>query len=173
MKFTLLSMMLLLSNFCFSQNDLEESRFTKDNYTIHYPKAWLLDTTKMMGSEFFIFSPLENELDTFKENVNGIIQDLKGLNIDLEKYKLITDQQLSLLVTDLKEYESSIITENNVSYIKVSYKMTQGKFKIKTTSHCTIKDDKAYLLTFTCLVDTYDKYKTVGEEILNSFRLKD
>ncbi|MBK7681894.1 MAG: hypothetical protein IPJ26_05200 [Bacteroidetes bacterium] len=39
-----------------------------------------------MGTSFIIFSPLENDEDKFKENVNLLMQDLTGQNIDLDKY---------------------------------------------------------------------------------------
>jgi hypothetical protein len=125
-----------------------------------------------MGTEFFVFSPLENENDKFSENVNGIIQDLSGQNIDLEKYKQITDKQLTDMATDGQVFESAIVKTEKMEYFKTTYAMTQGKLRLKITSICFIKDDKAYLVTLSSEFDKYDSYKKVGEEILNSFSLK-
>lgn len=171
MKLTLTFILVLLTHICFSQTETTKSNFAKDNFKIQYPKNWSLDTSRMMGTEFFVFSPLENESDKFSENVNGIIQDLSGQNIDLEKYKQITDKQLTEMVTDCKIFESSIIKTNQREYYKATYAMTQGKFRLKTTSICFIKNDKAYLITFSAEFDKYDLYKKTGEEILNSFNL--
>jgi len=171
MKLTLTSILLLLTHFCFSQIDTSKTSFKKDNYKIEYPKTWRLDTSKFMGTEFLFFSPLENEADKFSENVNGIIQDLSGQNIDLEKYKQITDKQLSDMATDCKVFESSIIKKDSKEYFKTTYAMTQGKFRLKITSICFIKNDKAYLTTFSSELDKYEQYKKVEEEILSSFWL--
>lgn len=169
MKLTLISILLLLTNFCFSQYDTTKMSFSKDNFKIEYPKNWSIDTSKIMGTEFFIFSPLENEADKFRENVNGMIQELSGQNIDLEKYKQITDNQLTEMVTDCEVFESSIVKTDDNEYFKTTYAMTQGKFRLKITSICYIINDKAYLLTFSSEFDKYDSYKKVGEEILQSF----
>jgi hypothetical protein len=169
MKLTLTSILFLFTHFCFSQTDTTKMSFSSGNFEIQYPKTWRLDTSRIMGTEFFVLSALENETDKFSENVNGIIQDLSGQNIDLEKYKQITDKQLTDMVTDCKVFESSIIKTDNKEYFKVIYAMTQGKFRLKITSLCFIKNNKAYLTTFSSEFDKYDAYKKVGEEILNSF----
>jgi serine/threonine-protein kinase len=124
-----------------------------------------------MGTEFIIFSPSENENDKFSENVNGLIQNLRGQDIDLGKYKEITDKQLTEMVTDCKVFESSIIKDGNKEYFRTIYSMTQGKLKLKITSICFIKNEKAYLLTFSAEFDKYEQYKKVGDEILSSFSL--
>ncbi len=172
MKVTFFFILLFSTHFCFAQTDTTKIVFAKDNYKIQYPKSWQLDTSKIMGTNFFVLAPLENATDKFRENVNGIIQDLRGQNIDLEKYKQITDKQISEFVTDSKVFESAIIKSNESNhYYKIVYAITQGKFRLKITSFCFIKNDKAYLVTFTTEFDKYEQYKNVGEEILNSFLL--
>ena len=171
MKLTLTSILLLFTFLCFAQTDTTKTSFTKANYKIQFPKDWRLDTSRIMGTDFFVFSPLENDTDKFSENVNGVTQDLGGQNIDLEKYKQVTDKQLAEMATDCKVFESSIIKTDDKEYFKTTYAMTQGKFRLKITSICFIKTGKAYLATFSSELDKYDKYKKVGEEILNSFCL--
>lgn len=150
----------------FSQT--EKIKYAKGNYTVHYPKSWILDTSKLMGTEFFIFSPLENESDKFRENISFVIQNLVGRNIDLEMYKKITDEQISKLATDGKIYESTVLKSDSNKYYKVTYGMTQGQFKLKITSLCRINNEKAYLLTFTSELTKYEQYEAIAEEIINS-----
>jgi hypothetical protein len=75
------------------------------------------------------------------------------------------------MLTDGKVFESSIV-KGEREYFKAIYAMTQGKFRLKITSVCFIKNNKAYLATFTTEIEKYDLYKKEGEEILNSFSLK-
>ena len=171
MKLTFTSILFLLAAFCFAQSDTSKASYSNDKIKIEYPKTWRLDTSGIMGTEFFVFSPLENEKDKFSENVNGLIQDLSGQNIDLEKYKQITEKQLTDMATDDKVFESSIIKSDNKEYFKIIYAMTQGKFRLKITTVCFIKNDKAYLATFSAELDKYEQYKKRGEEVLSSFQL--
>ena len=171
MKLTLSFIVLFYTHFCFAQTDTTNSIFVKDNYKIQYPKSWQLDTSKLMGTDFFVLAPLENEIDKFRENVSGIIQDLSGQNIDLEIYKQITDKQILEFATEPKIFESEIINSNKNNYYKTVYAMTQGKARLKITSVCYIKNEKAYLITFTSEIEKYEQYKKVGEDIISSFHL--
>jgi PsbP len=171
MKFTSTFIFLLISTFCFSQSDSTKLNFSTGEFQFQYAKTWSIDTSKKMGTVFFVFSPLENKADNFRENVNGIIQDLSGQNISLEKYKQITDKQLSEMGKACKVFESSIIKTNNKEYLKVTYSLQQGDFKLKISSICIIKNDNAYLVTFSSAFDKYEQYKKDGEGILNSFNL--
>jgi len=171
MKLISITTLLFLTSFCFAQTETTKSSFSKDNYKIEYPKSWRLDTSRLIGTEFFLFAPLENQTDKFSENVSLIIQDLAGQNINLENYKTITDKQLTDFATDPTIFESVIKTINDKEYFRIVYVMTQGKSRLKITSICFIKNDKAYLITFTTELEKYEMYKKIGEEILNSFYL--
>lgn len=156
----------------FSQADtlINWTELNKGNFKISYPKSWTIDTSKRLGAELFIFSPLENKDDKFSENINILIQDLSGQGIDLNKYKQITEQQLNG-VPGSSLFESSVLKTGKGEYYKITYAMMQGANKLKITSVCYIKYDNAYLATFTADIDKYDQYKYIGEKILNSFRL--
>ena len=165
--------LLTFATYCYSQTPTtQDAEYVTESYQIKYPKTWQLDASKAMGTDLLLFSPLENESDKFRENVNIMIQNLGGQNIDLEKYKLITESQLENLATDVKVFESKIIKADNDRFYKTAYAMTQGKFTLRITSICFIRNDKAYLATFTSEIDKYDSYKTIGEKILITFSLK-
>jgi hypothetical protein len=173
MKLTLFLILIILTNRCYSQTDPANPMisFEKDNYKFQYPKSWRLDTLTKLGPELFVFSPLENESDRFSENVNISVQNLGGQNIDLSQYKQITDKQVTDLATDSKIFESSIVKTNKGEFFRITYAMTQGKFRLKLTTVCFISNDKAHLATFSAELDKYDNYKKIGEQILNSFSL--
>ena len=165
--------LLLLANPGFSQKESsgEMINFTGNNYKLQYPESWTLDTSKTLGPAIFIFSPLETGEDKFRENVNILVQDLRGEDINLARYKEITDKQVNDLVTDGEIFESSILRKNNQEFYRITYAMTQGKFRVKITSVCHIQNEKAYLATFSSEIDKYDAYKETGEQILASLKL--
>ncbi|HZV68597.1 MAG TPA: hypothetical protein VFG10_03605 [Saprospiraceae bacterium] len=145
--------------------------YRNKDFKLEYPASWTLDTSKAWGAELILFSPMESEADQFNENVNVVIQDLTGQNIDLEKYKQITDQQINTLATDGKILESSIVKTDAKEAFRITYTMTQGTFSLKITSECQIHNDQAYLITFTTEAGQYELYKVTGEQILASFAL--
>jgi len=173
MKLILVLVFLVLTHCCFAQGDAATPMldFSKNNYTLQYPGSWRLDTSGQFGTELLIFSPLESESDKFSENVNVMVQNLQGQNVDLAKYKQRSDQEIADLATDGKIFESSILKNDKGEFFKIVYAMSQGKFRLKITSVCFIRNDKAYLATFTSEFDKYDNYKNTAEQILTSFRL--
>lgn len=174
MKIILILILLAFTFYGCSQSVVlsQKKNYNTDAYNILYPESWKPDTSKMMGTDLVIFSPLENEEDKFSENINIMIQDLDNQNIDLERYKEISDNQIRELFADSEVFESAVIKSNGADYYKMIYTMMQGDFRLKITSICFIKNDKAYLATFTVELDKYDNYKKVGNEILSSFKLR-
>ena len=172
-KFVTFWILLILTNSGFSQKEssAELTDFTGKNYKLQYPASWTLDTSKSLGPAIFFFSPLENTEDKFRENVNVLIQDLKGEDINLSRYKEITDKQIRDFASDGEILESSIVRKNNQEFYRITYTMSQGQFRVKITSVCFIQNEKAYLSTFSAEVDKYDSYKKIAEHILNSFKV--
>ncbi len=172
MKIILTTLFLALTTLSYSQTTTQKIEYINQLYQIKYPKNWQLDSSKTMGTDLIIFAPLENESDQFSENVNIIIQNLAGKNIDLEKYKQITDKQFENPAFNIKVSESEIVKIGNESFYMTTYEMTQGKRRLKISSKCFIKNDKAFLVTFTSEIEKYESYKEMGDEILNTFKLR-
>lgn len=174
MKFSLTLVLFAVTQFCFAQTDAEKVVFTKNNFTLEYPKTWQSDTTRAMpGVQLFLFAPSAKEEDKFRTNINVMIQDLTGQNIGLEEYKAITDKQLVALGANGEVIESVIVKKDKKEYFKTTYAMTQEQLKLKIASVCLIKNEKAYLITFCTEFDRYEQYKKVGEEILSSFMISE
>lgn len=171
MKKSLIIAIILITNCMYSQPCAQEqlNSFVNQNFKMVYPDSWTQDTSRLMGTEVFVFASRENEDDKFSENVNVLIQDLKDQNIDLKKYKQITEKKIAELATEGKIFESSILKNIHGDYFKITYSMVQGTLNLKITSYCFIKNDKAYLATFTAEINKYDTYEKTGFKILNSF----
>lgn len=144
----------------------------KDSYSIDYPKDWELSESGQMGTSFIIFSPLTSQKDRFRENVNLLIQDLTGYNLDLDGYVEISEAQIETMMTNGKIIESTRVTDNTLDYHKVVYTGKQGNLNLKFEQYYWVVRDKAFVLTLTCEENQFDEYKLKGEEILNSFKLK-
>jgi hypothetical protein len=141
-------------------------------YSIRYPGSWDLNQSGQMGTSFILFSRLSSSQDQFKENVNLIIQDLTGMNIDLDKYVEISEGQIRTLIINGNLLESRRLVSNGINYQKVIYTGKQGIYNLKFEQYFWVVKDKAFVLTLTCEVNEFEKYKENGEKILNSFKLK-
>lgn len=150
----------------------EWKSFAENNYSIQYPTTWELNNSKQMGTSFILFSPLTSEKDRFRENVNLLIQDLKGQNLDLDKYTEISEEQVKTMLTDGKIIESKRMTSGTSTYQKIIYTGTQGVYKLEFEQYYWVEKDKAYILTLTCEENQFAAFKLTGEKILNSFKLK-
>ncbi|MCB0438606.1 MAG: hypothetical protein KDD20_07695 [Mangrovimonas sp.] len=164
MKTKLTFILLLITAYGFGQDGFVE--YKKEGYSIKYPKDWRLDTSGQMNTLFILFSP-NTENDTFNENINFIIQDLTGQNMDLESYTKLSEDQIKTMVPNGKWIES----KRNGNHQEVVWSGFVANNNLKFKQFFYVKDDKAYILTFTALETTFDDYINIGSEILNSFQL--
>lgn len=141
-------------------------------YTIQYPDSFDLNSSGQMGVNFFLLSKQISQEDLFRENINLIIQDLSGQNIDLDKFVEISEEQIKTMITNSDLIESRRIKLNNSEYQKVIYTGVQGQFNLKYEQYYWVVKSKAYILTLTCELDQFENYKEVGEIIMNSFKIK-
>lgn len=164
-----LTISIILCTHSYSQTDF--IALDKENYSINYPKNWQLDTSGQMNSEFILFSELE-ENDIFSENVNLLIQDIKGLNMTLKAFVELSENQIKTMARNSKIYESNTIKNGNNSYHDIVWSGHISNQNLKFKQYFFIKNEKAYVLTFTAHQTTYDAYITIGNQIINSFKLK-
>jgi hypothetical protein len=141
-------------------------------YSIKAPSDWSVDVSKQMGTDLVIFSMLENSYDKFRENVNVMIQNIAGKNINLEKYTAISLNQVKTMAADGKIEESKTVKTGNSNYQKIIYTATQAGLKLKFEQYYFIANNKAYVVTLTTEANKFELFRPEGEEILNSFLLK-
>lgn len=151
------------------QEIIEWKTLDQSKFSIQYPSTWELNQSGQMGTSFIIFSPLENDEDKFKENVNLLMQDLTGQNIDLDKYVEISEGQIKTMLTNSTLIESKRVKKESEEFHKIIYSGDQGIFHLKFEQYYWVIDDKALVLTFTCETDQFFKFVNTGEKILNSF----
>jgi len=161
--------LVLFTSLCFSQNKFET--YETEVFKIQYPMNWSLQTSNDFGASFAISSPLLNGEDKFSENVNLIVQDLKGQNVSFDQYVNISKSQLKSLPKS-EFLESKRFRKENLEYQSIIFKAFLQERKLKIQQIYIIKNNFAYVLTFTALEKDYDLYKNISDKVLNSFKLK-
>jgi hypothetical protein len=141
-------------------------------YKFSYPANWVLDEAGQMGTKFIIFSALESAEDTFKENVNLIIQDLTGYNLNLDQYAKLSEEQIKNMMNNVSIGEHKRVDTGSSPHYKIIYSGDQGIYKLTFEQYYFVKDNKAYVLTLTTEQKSFEKFKAEGEKMLESFVLK-
>lgn len=138
-----------------------------NHFKISYPDKW----EKKSANESIIFiSPKVNAQDNFQENLNLMLQDAGGQNLDLEKYTAITKKQV---IDNLGG--NSIVSLKDISIAgfkgkEFVYNMNYNGRNLKLKQYWFIKEGIAYLLTFTAAPSEYDYYQNKADDIVKSLR---
>src|SRR5258707_10770442 len=135
---------------------------------IKYPGQWELNQSGIANTNFILFAP--NQSPTFRNNLNLIIQDLKGQNIDLNKFTEISVEQIKQYITNSKILQSETTTVGPKH--KIVYTGTQGQLNLKWKQYYWVKNEKAYILTFTADQLSFDKQIEEVNSIMDSFKIK-
>ncbi len=150
----------------------ELATYKKNAYQIQYPMGWSIDTSGESGTAFIIYSPKEDEADHFLENIDLVIQPAEGKNNNLDSFVRQQALQIKATETDGEIYEATKMETDKGVYYKLISGATKGvTLRLKYEQYFFIKNNNAFVVTLTTELDKFDSYKTIGEQILNSFTL--
>jgi eukaryotic-like serine/threonine-protein kinase len=139
---------------------------TYDNPTfgvrIQYPSDWgRLDLSFMQGSADIDFYPLADT--SLAKNVKIQVDNLPSSNMTLEEY---TNSQINPF--EEKLLESNTTTLAGIPGYEIVFTSLQG---LKTMQVWTIKDDKAYIITYVAQEEDYEKELQVAQKMIDSFEI--
>lgn len=181
MKKMLITGAIFLSAFCqpaMSQQTEKSGEVTgwntlnRPDYSIQYPPEWELNESGMMGTLFYLFTPLESPSDNFRENINLVIEDISGKKLTVEQYGEAALKLLASYFNDFSLKEKECVKDGKRKYFRTVWSCVQGEYHITSTQYCFLTRDKVYILTLGCKNDTYLQYKDIGEKIIRTFTLK-
>lgn len=143
-----------------------------DHYKIKYPNNWTLFEDDDLGEAIHVVAPKSGKEDTFTENVSVIIQELAGYNITLDDYVKLAEKQITETVENSAILSSQRFVAGSIQSHKIIYKGRIQGIDLKLIRYYQMKNEKAYILTYTALESDFEQHKLFGQQILNSFRLK-
>jgi serine/threonine-protein kinase len=168
----LLSVLLFLGFATQTQAQKNWIEFKKDNYQIKYPETWIIDSSGTSSTDFIISSPLSSPDDRFKENLNLIIQDLKGLNFDLDNFTALSEQQIQNYMEESEVIENERLKKDGQECQHLIYTAKNAGRILRFEQYYWIINEKAYVLSFTGELEGFEEYKTLSKQIFESFVLK-
>jgi serine/threonine-protein kinase len=142
-------------------------------YRLRFPDTWTVDQSGMFGSRFFLFAPLDTAGDTFRENVNLMMNDMRAYpQATLEYLADGAKQQIEQLITDAKVHEFRIAYNGDDKYYLMEYTGKQGQFNLHWKQLYVLANGTFYVLTFTAEESQYTRYLPLAERMFASFALK-
>lgn len=139
---------------------------------IHYPEDWSLQEN-VMGTTALFFSPLTDETDPFRDNVNIIIQNLSAQPLTLEQYTALSLDQIHQYFTDVTVLASGKTRIAGGDAYMVVYTGKQGQFQLKWKQVWLIQNNMAYIISYTAQERDYDRYLESVDYLMNSFEITD
>jgi eukaryotic-like serine/threonine-protein kinase len=168
-KFLLFSLLIIITSLLSLSltGQQTNSKFvTYDNPTfgvrIQYPSDWgRLDLSFMQDSADIDFYPLADT--SLAKNVKIQVNNLPSQNMTLEEY---TNSQINPL--EEKLLKSNTTTLAGMPGYEIVFTSLQG---LKTMQVWTIKNDKAYIITYVAQEEDYEKELQVAQKMIDSFEI--
>jgi hypothetical protein len=141
-------------------------------FTVKYPDNWEMTTQEEVHAVTFM-SAQDTATDQFRENANVVVQDLSAQPTTLAEYTEATKNWVKES-NGVIQLEREITFADNPSF-EIAYTMPANAIGIdlELMFHQVwfIKNNKAYLLTYTAQPDSYRKYEEHAAGIFKSFAL--
>ena len=167
-------MLSLLSGFAYSnaQNSGNAELQTKKvgEITIAFPKGYEFTENMPGGAKFGLLSPLTSEKDTFRDNVNLLIQEI-GQDIDIAEGLEPMKQQMSKYITNYVGIDAKVMDIPAGKAIRMEYLGNMGVMKIHWVQYMVSKNKKLYILSCTSEQHTYNQYEKDFANIAKSLTL--
>jgi eukaryotic-like serine/threonine-protein kinase len=156
---------------CMSAGFAQHSKVYKNKalgYQLEYPADF---TVKTIGSATVFSSMAEDRAFAFSPSVNVVAVDLGEAPADLaEFYKQSKDALERSLVT-VKFLEDKKEKLAGISAYRLVYVSRQKKADFKFMQVMCIRNNRAYVVTYTALQEQYDKFLKTAQAIIKSFQL--
>lgn len=172
LRLFLLPILSLSCAFCFAQSEIAKydrfnfnsrpHHYAAQEYFIEFPPSWTLDTTGLLGTQFIVTSPKENDKDRFRENVSLMIHDSKNLHdfVEASETRIQTNGML-------------LESRRRINFDRQEYHVTLYTVKeqpdLVFEQYYFFKYWFIYELTYVSERKTFFENRAQGERVLNSF----
>ena len=162
------------STHCFSQENIsnEMLELSISGHCISYPNTWEPDTSGSMGSVFFLHSPLLDEEDQFSENINLVLQNLPKKGMKSSAYLDLTLKGIKTYLTDYTIIENKKTKKNGKQCYVLEYAGSMNDFELHFLQYIWVQKDKVQILTFTAQGHSFEYYRLLATQIMESMKSK-
>ncbi len=140
-------------------------------FKMSYPEGWIMQEPEAnsMGMVVGFLAPgddVDNAMDYVTVQTESLPAEQKGT---LEQYTQSALQNLRSSYPDLKVLAQGDMTFSGQPGQVVVYAITSGQTPFQVMQAFTIKDSRAYIITFNALADRYSEFEDAAKNMINSF----
>lgn|SRR3989338_1980625 len=170
---SMIGVLIILTAVWYFNKDARYNKYKdyQDRFAIKYPASWSYGVNEN-NAEVVFYSPVENDLDYFRENLNIVIQDNSLKNLNIVEYTNLAIKQLEVVFkANLKIIESNDLVINNREGHRLVFEGYGDNIEYKFLTVWLLDGAQVYQITYTSLKSNYDKYVGHVEKMVSSFRI--
>ncbi|HOS83622.1 MAG TPA: PsbP-related protein [Bacteroidales bacterium] len=137
------------------------------NTLIRYPASW--ENIETESTVFLLIRPVEEVGQIFRENVNLIIDNRNGLN--LQEFVGAAKVQLRTQLPNYKEISTDYIELGGKQYARIVYQHSTNNLPLQVAYYIYIHKNKAYNLTCSSTQSNFELYLPIFEKMISSFTI--
>jgi hypothetical protein len=146
--------------------DADSKLIDTDKFRVAVPKAWRKDIKEMSGFRIlFFYAPMDAGSTP---NINFLTEDMHGATAD----QYIAASKQKVQSGGIVVGESGNFSGNGVSGMYSLNTMNYAGTELAEKLYIFTKDNTAYVITGTCLLNQKDKYQPMFDKIVKTFTIK-
>lgn len=123
------------------------------------------------GALVVFLSPAEGETDEFRENITVVVEEgVEGYTA--EQYRDAAKELMERSMTGFEEEATGTMQIDGTDVPTRDYVFTQGEVTVKGRQAYVVRDNNAFVLTFSAQPDSFDTWVGDAEEIMGTFRME-
>lgn len=155
-----------------TEPEIELSLYKNSSYSfaLDYPTTWSSQNRDdFFASGVVFFSPLEEDSDHFKERVSILVENLAS-DSSLAQY---TEQSLVEIkrLSDPNVGEAQAINLGKEAGRQIIYRGEESGSPVQRMQAWTVRDNQAYVITYTAEPESYERYLPSVEKMIESFAI--
>lgn len=159
--------------FLIPRNDLELYQNTLYGISIKYPQKWQKSVTPdRITGNLAKFMPPAADTDTYPENINLIVRDLPENRQELKQFTNSYLDDIKQVYPNAEIIQQGKTELNNQPAYQVIYTTKDNENNIQRLQIWTVKNNKAYVITYTANIDKYSQYLDIARRMINSFEIE-
>lgn len=148
------------------------------DYSLLYPSTWTLEQAEPIVDEpglvsigFILYAPKDSIRDIFGENINLVMQDIKGIASDFNEYITMNEEQIKTIATRGTLVESKRIKSGTKEYHKIIYLIDGFMIPSRIEQFYFMNGTKAFTLSFTSEQTKFEEIRKTALKIVKSFKV--
>ncbi|WP_449420443.1 protein kinase domain-containing protein [Phormidium nigroviride] len=145
----------------------------ENGFRIKYPQEWeKKESQGYFDPNIVTFrSPKKSDADIYPEDIIVTVDDLSLKPMSLDEYTKISIAQIKESNQDTKVLEDGSAMLANTKAHKVIFTTKEEENNVKKMQVWTVKNNRAYTITYTANKDEYSDYLKSAENVINSLEI--